>query len=122
MMLAMKGWSKRGTDVLEVGDRFGAWVAHTDIVKAALQFNVVDAVHVLVDDFLYPGIHLQSTVANQAGVASDLTQQFGPERVRVTSLLDADSCFRNRNCVLLAGGPDLVYHAAARPYLASVSF
>jgi glycosyltransferase involved in cell wall biosynthesis len=124
MKLAVIGWARRGTDALEAGDRYGATVAQTDIVKAALEFNVVEAVHVLVDDLNYPGIHLRMNASGNGsnGVAGDLLRQFGPERVSVRSLQDSAECFMDRDCLLLSGGSDLAYQAAARPYLAPSSF
>ncbi|MBZ5506737.1 MAG: glycosyltransferase family 4 protein [Acidobacteriia bacterium] len=59
---------------------------------------------------------------NNNRVAGDLLRQFGPEKVSVMSLQDAADCFKERDCLLLSGGSDLAYQAAARPYLASLSF
>ena len=121
MKLAVKGWPNRGVDVLGVGEGHGAAVAQTDIVKAALEFNAVEAVHVLVDDIHSPGMYLHP-VDGRDGIAHDLIQQFGPDRVLITTLLNAHSCFRERDCLLLAGGAELTYYATARPYLANGSF
>jgi D-inositol-3-phosphate glycosyltransferase len=117
MILAVRGWPKRRGGSLESGDRQGATIAQTDLVQAALRYNVVDRIDVMVDDTSLPAGSQHSAGAIEDGVGSDLVQEFGGAKVRIISAQNIDTSIEKKDCVFLGAGPELLNLAMARSYL-----
>ena len=117
MILAVRGWPKRRGDSLESGDRQGATIAQTDLVQAALRYNIVDRIDVIVEDssLLVSSQHPLDAVED--GVGSDLVREFGRARVRIISAQNIDTSIKKKDCIFLGAGPELLNLAMARSYL-----
>lgn len=117
MKLAVQAWPRRGKHKVERGDLFGASVAHTDIIRAALRYNVVDEVHVLAEPSEITDTHSQtaSPRGRLRNICGELGDEFGQNRVKLTSL-SPSACDRLVGAVLLAGGPEALYLDSMRRY------
>ena len=117
MILTVRGWPKRRGDTLESGDRQGATIAQADLVQAALQYNIVDRIDVLIDDSSLPVRSQRAAGAIEDGVGGELVRQFGRARVRIISAQNLDTSVKKKDCIFLGAGPELLNLAMARSYL-----
>jgi D-inositol-3-phosphate glycosyltransferase len=109
MILAVREWIDTKRDVFGPGEYSGARIAHSDLIKAALRYEVIQKL------FLFQDIDdRHSGEPRSCDTAVELIEEFGTDRVEVRPLRNFANDIRKSECIVFSSGPMIASLAATR--------